>query len=81
VCGDGDGGALELHLKFSCPTDTSSCTQQPIKIIMAANKVVILTGASRGKKKRDMEEGTRIDRKQALALQLHTLCLNNHVAS
>jgi hypothetical protein len=48
---------------------------------MAANKVVILTGASRGKKKRDVKGGMRIDGKQALALQLHTICLNNHVAS
>jgi hypothetical protein len=56
--------------------------QQPINIIiMAANKVVILTGASRGKERQGMEGGMRIDGKQALALQLHTIYLNNHVAS
>jgi hypothetical protein len=48
---------------------------------MAANKVVILTGASRGKERRDMEEEIETDVGQALVLQLHTICLNNHVAS
>jgi hypothetical protein len=48
---------------------------------MAANKVVILTGASRGKERRDMEGGTKIDGKQALVLQLHTIYSSNHVAS
>jgi hypothetical protein len=37
--------------------------QQPINIIMAANKVVILTGASRGKAEQNMEGGMKFDGK------------------
>lgn len=62
VCGAGWWG-LRTSSKVFWSDEHSFLYQQPIDIIMAASKVVILTGASRGKKKQDMKQEVKIDGK------------------
>jgi hypothetical protein len=52
VCGA--SGALEASSKVFSSAKHSFLYQQPLNTIMSANKVVILTGASRGKQTQDI---------------------------